>query len=363
MGPTLQRYFFGQVVRMIVMFAAGIAAIAYLIDFTELSNRTGSLPQFTIATALMMSAMRVPFIIQAALPFIVLFATMTTLMLLNRKYELVVARSVGVSAWQFLFPAWAAAFVVGVFAVLVVNPLAANGFSIAESIEGEWRSRPSETLMSQERPWLRQGQDDGGSMLIGADRVANRDQPILYEAVFVEVGSDRLVARRIDASRAVLEDGQWRLVQAKISRAGGQPESLPEIILPTNLTKAIIQEAIVPPEMIPFFELRGQIEAARSYGVSANPLRMQYHTLLAMPMLLVTMTLIAATVSLRFVRFGQSGGMILAGIGAGFMLYVVTAMAQSFGSAGLIPPVVAAWLPVVVATLFGVAYLLHREDG
>ena len=53
----------------------------------------------------------------------------------------------------------------------------------------------------------------------------------------------------------------------------------------------------------------------------------------------------------------------MAGIGAGFMLYVVTAMTKSFGGAGLIPPVVAAWLPVAVATLFGVAYLLHREDG
>ena len=363
MGPILQRYFFGQVVRMIIMFTAGIAAIAYLIDFTELSNRTGSLAQFNVATALLMSAMRIPFIIQTALPFIVLFATMTTLMLLNRKYELVVARSVGVSAWQFLFPACAASFMVGAVAILVVNPLAANGFSIAQSIEGEWRSRPSETLLSQKRPWLRQSQDDGGSMLIGADRVANRDHPILYEAVFVEVGSDRRVRRRIDASRAVLEEGQWRLVQATVSSAGGQPENRTEIILPTNLNKTIIQEAIVPPEMIPFFKLREQIEAARTYGISANPFRMQYHTLLATPMLLVTMTLIAATVSLRFVRFGQSGGMILTGIGAGFMLYVGTAMTNSFGSAGLIPPVVAAWLPVVVATLFGVAYLLHREDG
>jgi lipopolysaccharide export system permease protein len=55
--------------------------------------------------------------------------------------------------------------------------------------------------------------------------------------------------------------------------------------------------------------------------------------------------------------------MILAGIGAGFMLYVVTAMAKSFGGAGVIPPAMAAWLPVVLATLFGVAYLLDREDG
>ena len=103
--------------------------------------------------------------------------------------------------------------------------------------------------------------------------------------------------------------------------------------------------------------------AAKSFGVSAYPFRMQYHSLLAMPALFVAMSLVAATVSMRFVRSGQSAGMILGGMAAGFMLYVVTAVTSSFGSAGIIPPVLAAWLPVAVATLFGVAYLLHREDG
>jgi len=37
-------------------------------------------------------------------PFIALFAAMATLISLNRKYELVIARAAGISAWQFLFP-------------------------------------------------------------------------------------------------------------------------------------------------------------------------------------------------------------------------------------------------------------------
>ena len=55
--------------------------------------------------------------------------------------------------------------------------------------------------------------------------------------------------------------------------------------------------------------------------------------------------------------------MILGGILAGFMLYVVTVLVKAFGSAGIVSPVLAAWLPVVVAFLFGVSFLLHKEDG
>ena len=66
---------------------------------------------------------------------------------------------------------------------------------------------------------------------------------------------------------------------------------------------------------------------------------------------------------MRFARLGQSAPMILGGVLAGFLLYVVSVLVKAFGSSGLIPPIVAAWFPVVVAAFFGVTFLLHKEDG
>ena len=114
---------------------------------------------------------------------------------------------------------------------------------------------------------------------------------------------------------------------------------------------------------IPFFKLPGKIDVARSFGLKANAFAVQFHSLVALPLLLVAMTLIAATVSMRFARMGQSATMILGGIVAGFLLYVVTVLVKAFGTAGFVPPVVAAWFPVVVAMFFGVTFLLHKEDG
>ena len=96
---------------------------------------------------------------------------------------------------------------------------------------------------------------------------------------------------------------------------------------------------------------------------AANAFAMQFHSLVALPLLLVAMTLIAATVSMRFARMGQSATMILGGIFAGFLLYVVSVLVKAFGKAGFVPPVVAAWFPVVVAMFFGVTFLLYKEDG
>ena len=55
--------------------------------------------------------------------------------------------------------------------------------------------------------------------------------------------------------------------------------------------------------------------------------------------------------------------MILAGVGVGFMLYVVSKIAWDLGSGGIVPPPLAAWLPAIVTVLFGATALLHLEDG
>ena len=155
MGRTLQLYFFSQAVRMFAIFLLVVSALAYLIDFVEFSNRTSGLPDYSVGAALFLSIFRLPHILEIALPFMVLFATLTMLMMLNRKYELVVARSAGVSAWQFLFPVLAAAFAIGVFGIVVLNPASSAGYAYAMSVEGEWRAQPSRSVLSQPRPWMR----------------------------------------------------------------------------------------------------------------------------------------------------------------------------------------------------------------
>lgn len=56
--------------------------------------------------------------------------------------------------------------------------------------------------------------------------------------------------------------------------------------------------------------------------------------------------------------------MILAGIGVGFVLYVVTKIARDLGGAGTVPaPLAAAWSPTIVAIPIGTTVLLHLEDG
>lgn len=360
-GRTLFAYLFRHFLVTFLQFFLGVCVIAYLVDFTELSRFKSTLPGYTLGLGLLVSALHIPLIAQTAIPFIVLFAAIATLMTLNRRYELVVARSAGVSAWQFLAPLCVVSILIGTVSTTIFNPLGAHALSWAQQIEGSFTDTGNKNESQLRIPWIRQ-RDKGVVTIIGAKSTAERGLQ-LNQATFVQIDEAGDVMRRIDARQARLADGKWVAEDAVVTRQNEVPQRVPVLEISTNLRPEFVEEKLARPETIPFFELPAKMRASWSFGLNPNGFGMQFHSLIALPMLLVAMTLIAATVSMRFARLGQSFTMILGGVLAGFLLYVVSVLVKAFGTAGIVPPVVAAWIPVVVAMFFGVTFLLYREDG
>jgi lipopolysaccharide export system permease protein len=358
---TLGRYFFKRYIITAFWFLLGVSAIIFLADFSETSRRLSGLTGYTVYGALAMTAMRVPQILQQVIPTLSLFIGMTVLIALNRRYELVVTRAAGISVWQFVTPFVVGAFLIGLFTIFVINPLGAWGQRESISLETTWRQASNRAKASNFVPWIRQisGNED---TIIGGKSYRDSGTELLDAVVFHFDKDDRVTLRQ-DAKSAKLEDGYWLLKDVVENRPGEISTRKDTVQLRTNLRREYISESLAQPETIAFFDLSRKIEIGKSFGISTKALETQFHSLLSLPILLVAMTLIAATVSLKFSRFAQSRSMILGGIVSGFVLYVVTVLVKAFGGSGAIPPFVAVWIPVTVATALGATILLHQEDG
>ena len=358
---TLARYFFKRYLQTTLGFLIGVSSLIFLVDFSETSGRMSSLDGYSVTGAFFMTLARLPLLLQQTIPFISLFVGMTTLIALNRKYELVVTRAAGVSVWQFMTPFILGAAVIGLTTTLALNPIAAWGQRQALLVETTWKTASNKLPTSTAIPWLRQisGKDD---TVIGA-KVVMENGTLLIDVVLLHFDSDGRIILRQDAQSAKLQDGYWLLKDVTETRPGEVSVTLPTLEVRTNLKQEFVQERLAQPETIAFYDLSQKISIAKSFGISTKALETQFHSLLSLPFLLVAMTMIAATVSLKFSRFAQSRSVILGGILSGFVLYVVTVLVKAFGSSGVVPPFVAAWIPVVVAMALGATILLHQEDG
>jgi lipopolysaccharide export system permease protein len=168
---------------------------------------------------------------------------------------------------------------------------------------------------------------------------------------------------RIEAKRATLHDGFWRLEDARVYAGEAPPTNHPSYDLRTNLTRAQVQESFATPETVPFWQLSPLITLAEHSGLAAVGYRLQYYQLLVLPLYLVAMVLLAAAVSLRLFRFGGVQRMVLGGVAAGFLLYVLSKVAGDLSKASLLPPAVAAILPPFLGGVTGFVALLYQEDG
>ncbi|MGL4405725.1 MAG: LptF/LptG family permease, partial [Notoacmeibacter sp.] len=325
----------------------------------ELAQRTASIVEFSVIDMAWLAALRAPSFLQTIVPFVTLFAAMMTLLTLNKRQELVITRASGMSAWQFIAPLCAGSLMIGILTVLIFNPVATLGLAQSEDVQIELGLKAPRG--SNIVPWFRQLNEDG-ALIIGAEQASSGGTFLGRPSLFFFDANDNPV-QRVDADTGTLADGYWVLNRARVYKDGGQSEVLEEFRTPASIDVKLLGQALTPPETIAFFSLPASMESAEAFGLPSSPYAMRWHSLIALPALLVAMTLIAATVSLRFARFGHSSSAILGGILAGFLLYVVTAMADALGGAAVIAPILAAWLPVIAASFFGVTFLLHREDG
>jgi lipopolysaccharide export system permease protein len=359
---TLSRYFGMRFISSVVGSFIGVIALAAMIDYVELMRRGADWPNATAWLLAKISMYRVPQLTERILPFTVLVGAMSCYLTLSRRHELVVARAAGVSAWQFVAPAVIGAFILGAVATTVYNPVSAMLHERSKRLEADMQGATLSALhQSTSGFWVRQKSSDGGAII---NAITSREQGAQLGGVSVYTfDSTGRFQERIEAKSAALQEGFWLIEDARIYIPGKAPDLEQSYRLPTNLTLEQVRESFATPETVPFWQLPTYIELADRAGLRAAGYRLQYQQLLARPFLLAAMVLLAASVSLRFFRFGGVQKMILSGISAGFLLFVLSKITEDMSKSELLSPVAAAWIPVVIGSLTGFVALLYQEDG
>lgn len=361
-SPTMSRYFAWMFFKAIVYIILFCAVLVFLIDFTELLRRTSSLPDISAMTVLGLSAIRTPSIMEQILPFAILLGAMGTLFMLSRSLELVVARGAGVSVWQFLLPGFVVAFGLGVFATTIFNPGVDYLNDRARTIEGTIFNKDTKLLTGKASAvWLRKaGRSE--DIIVGAARALNDGAHLIGVTIIRQSRQGKLI-QRVDADTATLSGTEWILQNATVTGLEKKKRVLPRYALQLDLTVTEVRDGFSKSNQRSFWSLPDLIEKARAADLPTYRYSLQFNTLLAQPFFFMAMVVIAATVSLRFIRSGNVSGLISTGIAAGFVLYVLRSLAEDLGSSGVVQPAIAAWLPTLLALVLGFTLLLHQEDG
>jgi lipopolysaccharide export system permease protein len=362
--PAVLSYYIGRkFLAGVALVFATLMAIIFLFDFIELMRR-GLNYDVPLVTIIAMGILKLPSMVHKILPFAILLGGILSFTRLTATSELVIARSAGVSAWQFLMPAFLIALIIGMFMIVIFNPLSATMLSKFEQIEAKYfRGSTSMLSVSSTGLWLRQkNAGDSGKTIINALRFSNENMELFDVTIFIFDNNDKFT-KRIDAKSAKLEDGYWKISNTTTTVPGKPAVKSDQYNLKTNLIKNQIQESFSSPETISFWELSTFIRTLHQAGFSALRHTLHWHSVLSTPFLLCAMVFFAAAFSTRPPRQGKIGIMMVGGILSGFLIYFLSGLVSAIGLSGSIPIIMSAWAPVGISILLGTALMLHLEDG
>lgn len=370
-GSKIQRYIFMRCLFSLGLVLGIFAITIMLVDVVEQLRTVGGDIDLSPLTAVQLSLMKLPGLLEETLAFAVLVAAMISYNQLSKSSELSVIRATGQSAWQFLAPVMAMAAGLGIFAMMVLNPLGAH---LAERFESTRATLLQEGGQVAERQradvWLRQGTDDS-QIVIHAGSVDSTGQ-VFTKVRFLEEGrvyegarptSRFRFTRRIDAESARISGGFWQLTDLIENTPGNPPQELASLAIETDLDPNTLLSRFTSPDTIGFWGLPSFISQTSRAGLDTSRFSMRWFGLTSLPILYTAMALIGAIVCLRLSRLGGTSRLIAVGAGAAVALFFVTQIASSFGSSGAIPALIAAWSPALCALFISLTVLAYQEDG
>ena len=351
----LLRLFLVGMVQLIALFCG----LFFLIDGVENIRRFSLKEHFTWGEMLLMMMLQLPDFITLLLPSITLLTVLMTLSRLSRQNEITVMRASGVSIHRILIP-----FLLG-------GLLIASGQLVMQDRLVPWAKRAAQTLedrfLGHENPahadmddvWLKSDQ-----MLIHVHQVIPAERVMLDVAVFEWDDSERLHSH-IQARSAKMHDGQWQLFHGILYRYGEgsvTAEKFAQRPWPITLTPEQLNRTAVNPDFLPFAQIQRLIERTEREGYDATRLRVLLHSRIALPTTTLAAIVLAFPFTLRLPRRGGVTRSLLLGLLIGFLMFVVADLSQALGMGGRLPPMLAAWAPVLFFAGIGGFLFLHLAD-
>jgi lipopolysaccharide export system permease protein len=348
----ISRYIVTIYLRLLLLCSGAFVAIYLVIDFLEKFGRFAQFHPDPRHLAQFFAA-KIPDIVNQIIPLAVLMATLLTLGMLSKTSEITAMRSCGISLARISAPILTLAFLVSLLVLVngeIIVPRANAHMEYVETVLIKKKS--PDTFFRQSNIWHRE------EITILQAKLFDPKSRTLQGITLWVMAPDMQPIRRIDAVKATISNGVWLFKDVMARELSGgsvvSTQKIAELALPLRLKLADLKVLEKFADNMGFIQLWRYSKKLQRGGYDATRYLAQMHSRLSLPF----STLVMAFLGIPFaLRSGRSSG-IAVGIGMsvaiGFSFYAVNSALLSFGQAGALPPLIAAWAANFIFAAVGV---------
>lgn len=297
-------------------------------------------------------------------PMAALLSAIYMLSNLNKYNEITAMRASGIGLWRVLSPMIIICLVLSAVVFIVNDRVIPVSSRVANMIRRD-------ELESQKRK-LRQDKVIENVAIYGTKnriifaRTYDTEQKSLSDIIIHEHDTSQNLRSKLTAKTGVWTGNGWKfskIIVYRIDNSGkilGEPVFYDEKMVPIQERPSDFANREWRSDYMSYRELKDYIENFKGAGHRLiRSLLVDLHYKVAFSFISLIIILVGAPFAIMTVRGG-----VLIGIGMsitiGLLYYAVIAIALAFGKAGLLPPVLSAWLGNIVFASLGVYFLNKR---
>ncbi|MDX2094475.1 MAG: LptF/LptG family permease [Alphaproteobacteria bacterium] len=302
------------------------------------------------------TGLRVQQILSFVLPLAVLIAAMALLARMVLSHEMVILHAVGIPVHAVLGVLAAATALIAFMHLAFANTLLPHSSAtLYRWQQQDYRGKPTAGTVRVATDWV-----SDGNLFMRVGAITNHGRA-LRDIVLLERDEKNIIRHYLAADSAVYENGVWMMHGVReMSDVGGDSAAqtlVEEKRLPFD--PGTLNLIGVREEELSYNDLLLLMDRTDAKDDTSRPYAFWFHRKLAYPFSSLIMLLIAAPIGLQLARRNRMLMVSFGCIMVGFLFYVLQQLLASLGETGLLPPVLAAWAPMVLGAVVGNWVLLH----
>ena len=297
------------------------------------------------------------------IPISLLISVIFVLATMNRNQEISAARAAGIGMWRLTAPLWAAAlFLAGLLAllnaVLVPDALEARNSLVEESQFAALKSKGGTVIPKGQAYSVSFENSKARRLWLISNLGLSTGQAfeVIVHSFDEQNREVRCVTARFAEFRKTALGWRWTFREGRDLRfdpATGALMAQPrfkELTLPDyDDDPEVMFYSTKDPDKLSLREVSRFVDQAGSNPGGQNAAyAMRYHSILSAPVICLIVVAVAIPFSVRAGRISPMVG-VAKTFGLFLTFYFLTSFCSAFGESGALPPMIAAWIPTVLA--------------
>jgi len=356
----LALYLSRQYLKLFGFMVMAFVGIYSLFDFIE---KVDNFTEAGVPTPTMLSffVLQVPEITCLLAPMAVLMATIITLGMMGRNNEIVAIKASGISMFRFTLPIVLISLAVSLLLALVNESVVPEAKARTNYIWDVLVEKRPGRLVAKENFWYK---GHGSIYKVG---FYDEKTQSLSKVSYYQFDKKFQVTRRVDARRARFLGGDWvffsGLYQERLPDGTFSGVPFDERALKLPEKPGDFSRLSKPSEEMSLAELASYVRKVEQEGYDSTRYRVDLMAKISFPFVCLIMALLGVPLALLSERKESLAPAMVIGMGAAVFYWISFSYIRSlFGYSGVLPPVVAAWLPNAVFGLAGLWMFSHVKQ-